>query len=60
MFQSLPLHAERMALLTARFVGALHPDDKPEMTFDYHLREGVATSTNALKLMEIVGLPIED
>lgn len=26
------------------------------MTFDYKLRPGVATSTNALKLMEIVGL----
>ncbi len=36
------------------------PDGKPEMTFDYRLREGVATSTNALKLMEIVGLPVED
>ena len=33
--------------------------DGPEMHFDYHLREGVATSTNALKLMEIVGLNIE-
>jgi DNA mismatch repair ATPase MutS len=29
---------------------------RPVMTFDYVLREGVATSTNALKLMEIVGL----
>jgi hypothetical protein len=28
----------------------------PAMHFDYKLREGVATSTNALKLMEIVGL----
>ncbi len=28
----------------------------PEMTFDYTLREGVATSRNALKLMEMVGL----
>jgi DNA mismatch repair ATPase MutS len=36
------------------------PDGKPEMTFDYKLREGVATSTNALKLMEIVGLPVVD
>jgi len=26
------------------------------MTFDYHLRDGLATSTNALKLMEMVGL----
>ncbi|MGH6689382.1 MAG: MutS-related protein [Longimicrobiales bacterium] len=31
-------------------------EDGPLMTFDYKLRPGVATSTNALKLMEIVGL----
>jgi DNA mismatch repair ATPase MutS len=31
----------------------------PSMRFDYRLRPGVATSTNALKLMEIVGLPVE-
>jgi len=30
------------------------------MQFDYKLRPGIATSTNALKLLEIVGLPIED
>jgi ABC-type multidrug transport system fused ATPase/permease subunit len=30
----------------------------PEMTFDYKLRSGVATSTNALRLMEIVGLEL--
>ena len=30
------------------------------MTFDYRLRPGVATSTNALKLLEIVGLPGAD
>jgi hypothetical protein len=30
----------------------------PAMRFDYRLRPGVATSTNALKLMEIVGLPL--
>jgi hypothetical protein len=30
------------------------------MTFDYRLRPGVATSTNALKLLEIVGLPASD
>lgn len=29
----------------------------PVMRFDYQLRPGLATSTNALKLMEIVGLP---
>jgi hypothetical protein len=30
------------------------------MTFDYRLRPGIATSTNALKLMEMIGLPTED
>jgi predicted ATPase len=29
----------------------------PVMRFDYQLRPGLATSTNALQLMEIVGLP---
>ncbi|MBK9713466.1 MAG: DNA mismatch repair protein MutS [Kouleothrix sp.] len=31
-----------------------------EMSFDYRLRPGIATSTNALKLMEMIGLPIDD
>ena len=30
--------------------------DGPSMHFDYKLRSGIATSTNALTLMEIVGL----
>jgi hypothetical protein len=30
--------------------------DGPMMSFDYRLRPGLATSTNALALMEIVGL----
>jgi hypothetical protein len=34
--------------------------DGPAMSFDYQLRPGVATSTNALKLMELVGLPLDD
>ncbi|MBV9791407.1 MAG: DNA mismatch repair protein, partial [Chloroflexi bacterium] len=29
------------------------------MRFDYRLRPGIATTTNALKLMEIVGLPVD-
>lgn len=29
------------------------------MRFDYMLRPGIATTTNALKLMEIVGLPVD-
>ena len=33
--------------------------DGPAMSFDYRLRPGVATSTNALKLMEMVGLPLD-
>jgi DNA mismatch repair ATPase MutS len=33
-----------------------------EMTFDYRLRAGVATTTNALKLLEMVGLsePVDE
>jgi hypothetical protein len=34
--------------------------DGPTMRFDYTLRPGVATSTNALNLMEIVGLPVDE
>lgn len=33
--------------------------DGPAMHFDYRLRPGMATSTNALKLMELVGLPLD-
>lgn len=33
--------------------------DGPTMTFDYTLRPGIAPSTNALVLMELVGLPGE-
>ena len=31
----------------------------PEMTFDYRLRPGIATSTNALKLMEMLGFDLD-
>jgi len=31
----------------------------PAMTFDYRLRPGLATSTNALRLMELVGLSVQ-
>lgn len=34
--------------------------DGPSMTFDYRIRPGIATSTNALRLMEIVGLDLAD
>ena len=46
--------------LTARAV-AVHftesvDDGSDALTFDYRLRDGIATSTNALKLLEMVGL----
>ncbi len=31
-------------------------DGKPVMTFDYQMRQGVSPTTNALKLLELVGL----
>ena len=31
-------------------------DGKKKMTFDYHMRQGIAETTNALKLLEMVGL----
>lgn len=34
-------------------------DGKETMTFDYKLREGVVTSSNALRLMRIVGLDVD-
>lgn len=34
-------------------------DGKETMTFDYRLRSGVVTSSNALRLMRIVGLDVE-
>jgi energy-coupling factor transporter ATP-binding protein EcfA2 len=37
-----------------------HKDGTLSMTFDYQLHPGLATSTNALKLMEMAGLPLAD
>jgi ABC-type multidrug transport system fused ATPase/permease subunit len=34
--------------------------DAPPMSFDYQLRPGVATTTNALRLMRLIGLDLED
>lgn len=39
------------------FRETLHDTAERQMTFDYQMREGVATTTNALKLLELVGLP---
>jgi MutS-like protein len=38
------------------FRETLHPGEDPPMTFDYKMHPGVATTVNALKLMELVGL----
>ncbi|CAN5598817.1 MutS family DNA mismatch repair protein [soil metagenome] len=35
-------------------------DGRSTLRFDYRLREGIATSTNALELMRLVGLPADD
>jgi MutS-like protein len=39
----------------AHFTEQVHPDGT--MTFDYRLRPGLATSTNALRLMQLIGIP---
>ena len=36
------------------------PEHGPPITFDYRLRPGIATSTNALRLMEIMGLALPE
>jgi MutS domain V len=38
----------------AHFTELVHPDGT--MTFDYRLRPGLATSTNALRLMQLIGI----
>ncbi|HEX4964631.1 MAG TPA: DNA mismatch repair protein MutS [Thermoanaerobaculia bacterium] len=42
------------------FRETLHPGEDPPMTFDYQMHPGVATTVNALKLMELVGLGVEE
>jgi DNA mismatch repair ATPase MutS len=34
--------------------------DAPPMSFDYRLRPGVATTTNALRLMRLIGLDLDE
>lgn len=47
------------AVRPVHFRETLHPGGDPPMTFDYEMRPGVATTTNALRLMELVGLKPE-
>jgi DNA mismatch repair ATPase MutS len=57
--------AETPALAAAadpvHFRETLHPsgEEGPRMTFDYRLRPGLATTSNALELMELLGLGSE-
>jgi hypothetical protein len=45
------------AVVPVHFQETVHPQGhRPPMTFDYRLRQGIATSTNALKLVRLVGL----
>jgi membrane protein implicated in regulation of membrane protease activity len=50
----------KAACVPVHFRETLHPGGDPPMTFDYKMRPGVATTVNALKLMELVGLRPED
>jgi len=45
------------ACRTVHFSEQFHEvDGKKKMTFDYQMKSGIAETTNALKLLEIVGL----
>jgi predicted ATPase len=45
------------SVVAVHFQETVHPEGhEPPMTFDYRLRDGIATSTNALKLVRLVGL----
>jgi DNA mismatch repair ATPase MutS len=35
-------------------------DERGHMTFDYRLRPGLATSRNALRLMQLIGMNLEE
>lgn len=51
----------RAASRPVHFQETLHPGGgERAMTFDYRMRPGIATTTNALALMELVGLPREE
>src|SRR5204862_8160788 len=44
----------KSSAVLVHFTEQVHPDGT--MTFDYRLREGIATSTNALRLMQLIGI----
>ncbi len=46
----------QQSIRPVHFRETLHEDADQTMTFDYQLREGIASTTNALKLLALVGL----
>lgn len=47
--------------IPVHFAEQFHRDENgPQMTFDYHLRPGLATSSNAIRLMEMIGFDIHE
>ena len=53
--------AEVEACQPVHFIETFRDDgDRPRMTFDYLLRPGVSPTTNALKLLRMVGLTLEE
>jgi len=53
--EDLKMHARRV-----HFREEFHRDEAghPQMTFDYQLRPGLATTTNALKILEVIDMPV--
>ena len=49
----------RDACQVVHFRETVNEDAVQPMTFDYKMHDGVATTTNALKLLEMVGLPTD-
>jgi MutS domain V len=55
----LTLAADQEAARLVHFRETVAGDgEAPAMTFDYRLRPGIATSTNALRLVGLIGLPL--
>jgi DNA mismatch repair ATPase MutS len=53
--------ALQQVAIPVHFAEQFHRDeDGPQMTFDYRLRPGLATSSNAIRLMEMIGFDIHE
>jgi DNA mismatch repair ATPase MutS len=47
------------AVRNVHFTESVHPDQKDKMSFDYVLRPGPVQTTNALRLMRLIGIPLD-